>query len=119
MSKRASGFTTKFLMVAGAAAILAGASPALAVDPIVDSMRANEGPTATAPRPAEREVKRDIERAPSLTERFGLPPVSGALPPLFPPLRQEPVWQQDSGPGALPPPLPRPQRARQLRDRDG
>jgi hypothetical protein len=120
MSERASsGLAGKLLTAAALAAIFAGAAPALAVDPIVDSMRPNEGPTASAPRQAEREMRRDLERTPTLTERFGLPPVSGPLPPLLPPLRQEPVLQYQ-GPDALPPPpLPPPYRARRPHDRDG
>ena len=121
MSKRATlEFAAKFLAVAGAAAILASAAPALAVDPVIDPMRPNEGLTATAPRQAERETRRDLEKTPTLTERFGLPPLSGALPLLLvPPPRQEPVLL-DPGRAALPPPpQPRPLRARQPRDRDG
>lgn len=116
MSARKSLGSTKNIMTAAAlAAALTAAAPALAVDPVIDPMRPNEGLTATAPRPAEREMKRDVERTPTLTERFGLPPVSGPLPPILPP-RQLPVLL-DPGPGALPPP---PQlRARQPRDRDG
>jgi len=116
MSERSQlDFILKFLTCAAVAAILAGAMPALAVEPITDPMRQLEGPTATAPRQAEREAKRDLERTPTLTERFGLPPVSGPLPPILPPLREQPILQ-DRGPGALPPPLP--MRARQP-DRDG
>jgi hypothetical protein len=112
----------KFLSTAAAAGFLAGAAPALAVDPVFDAMGPNQGLTATAPRQAEREMRRDIDRAPSaptLTERFGLPPVSGPLQPLLPPVGQEPVLQE-RGPAALPPPpQPRPLRARQRPDRDG
>ena len=121
MSEHASsGFGRKFLTAAAFAAVIAGAAPALAVDPITDTMRPLDGPTAGAPRAAEREMKRDTERdrTPTLTERFGLPPVSGPLPPLLPPLRQEPVLQGPS-PDALPPPLPPPQRARQPRNPEG
>ncbi len=120
MSARASSrIATKFLAIAASAAILGGAAPALAVDPVIDPMRPNDGPTATAPRQAERETRRDMERTPTLTERFGLPPVSGPLPPILPPLQQPPVLY-DPGPNALPPPpQPRPLRARQPRDRDG
>jgi hypothetical protein len=115
MSARASSrFTTKFLMTA-AAAVICCVTPALAVDPVFDPMRPSEGMTATAPRQAERETKRDMERTPTLTQRFGLPPVSGPLPPLLPPLQQPPVLY-DPGPNAAPPP---PLRARQPRDRDG
>lgn len=122
MSRRAAhAFTVKFLTAAAAAAIIAGAAPAFAVDPVIDPMRPNtEGLSATGPRQAEREMKRDMERTPTLTERFGLPPVSGPLPPVLPPLpRSQPVLQ-DPGPNALPPPpQPRPLRAREFRDRDG
>ena len=116
MSVRASSrFATKFLLTAAAAAVLGSATPALAVDPVIDPMRPSEGLTATAPRQAERETRRDMERTPTLTQRFGLPPVSGPLPPLLPPLQQPPVLF-DPGPNAAPPP---PLRARQPRDRDG
>jgi len=120
MSTRASArFATKFLMTAAVAAIVAGATPGFAVDPIIDPLRPDEGLTATAPRPAERAIKREMERTPTLTERFGLPPVSGPLPPIVPPPRHEPVLL-DPGPGALPPPpQPRPLRARQPRANDG
>ena len=107
-------FTLKFLTGAALAGILVGAAPAGAVDPIIDPMRPPEGPTASAPRQAEREAKRDLESKSTLTERFGLPPVSGPLPPILPPLRQEPVLQ-DPGPSAPPPP---PLRARKV-DREG
>lgn len=115
-ARAASRFATKFLMTAAAAAVLGSAAPALAVDPVFDPMRPSEGLTATAPRQAERETKRDMERSPTptLTQRFGLPPVSGPLPPILP-LQQPPVLY-DPGPNALPPP---PLRARQPRDRDG
>lgn len=90
--------------------LVALAQPAAAVDPVFDPMRPSMGPTATAPRQAEREMRRDFElKTPTLTERFGLPPVSGPLPPAPP--REQPILV-DPGPGALPPPLPRPQRAR-------
>lgn len=110
----APGFAKEFLTVAIVAAAALSATPAFAVDPITDSMRPPSGPTAGAPRRAERETKRDLERTPTLTERFGLPPVSGPLPPILPPLRQEPILQD---PGYPPPPPRYP--ARQPRDRDG
>lgn len=104
------------------ASAVALAMPAAAADPVLDSMRPNTGPTATAPRPAEREMRRDFEKkTPTLTERFGLPPLSGPLPPFVaPPPRHHPVLL-DRGRGALPPPPPPrlPQRARHPRDRDG
>jgi hypothetical protein len=122
MSKRAAhAFSAKILSAAAVAAIIAATAPAFAVDPVIDPMRPNtDGLTATAPRQAEREQKRDVERTPTLTERFGLPPVSGPLPPILPPLPQPPPTLVDPGPNALPPPpQPRPLRARQFRDRDG
>lgn len=92
--------------------LLALAQPAAAVDPVVDPMRPNMGPTATAPGQAEREMRRDLEtKIPTLTQRFGLPPVSGPLPAPQP--RTTPLLV-DPGPGALPP--PRPERARAARD---
>lgn len=111
---KAPGFAKETLTVAMIAAAMLGGSPAFAVDPIIDPMHSPNGPTAGAPRQAEREIKRDLERIPTLTERFGLPPVSGPLPPILPPLREEPILQ-DRG---APPPIPY-YRARQLRDRDG
>ena len=122
MSARASSRnTTRILPLLALAGAFAAAAPAAAVDPVIDPMRPNEGPTATAPRQAEREMRRDLEKSgktPTLTERFGLPPVSGPLLPLLPP-RQEPVLL-DPRPAVLPPPpQPRPLRARQPRDRDG
>jgi hypothetical protein len=101
--------------------LLALAQPAAAVDPVFDPMRPNAGPTATAPRPAEREMRRDFEtKMPTLTERFGLPPMSGPLLPVLPPPPGQRPVLLDPGPDALPPPSqPRPQRARQPRDRDG
>jgi hypothetical protein len=109
----------KTLPLFALAGAVAAATPAAAVDPVFDPMRPNEGQAATAPRQAEREMRRDLEtKTPTLTERFGLPPVSGPLPPLLPPPGQRPVLL-DPGPNALPPPpQPRPQRARRPRDRD-
>jgi hypothetical protein len=85
---------------------------------MIDPMRPNNGPTATAPRQAERETRRDVERAPDADadRRFGLPPVSGPLPPLLPPLRRGSVLQQRPAPCTAPPP-PTPSRARQRRPR--
>jgi hypothetical protein len=95
--------------------LLALAEPAAAADPVFDPMRPSTGPTATAPRPAEREMRRDFgTKTPTLTERFGLPPVSGPLPV---PRRPERPVLVDPSPGTLPP--PRPDRARYPRDRDG
>lgn len=94
--------------------LVALVQPAAAVDPVFDPMRPNMGPTATAPRQAEREMRRDFElKTPTLTQRFGLPPVSGPLPPA----REQPILV-DPGPAVLPPPLPRPQRARFPADRE-
>lgn len=115
---KSSGFARKALALFALGGAVAAAAPAAAADPVFDPMRPNEGPTATAPRQAEREMRRDFERkAPTLTERFGLPPISGPLVPLPPP--GQPVLL-DPGPGALPPPpQPRPQRARQPSERGG
>ena len=124
MSSRNSSHNTAALLAFAGAIVLAApaaTTPALAADPVFDAMRPNTGPTATAPRQAEREMRRDFEtKTPTLTERFGLPPVSGPLPPIAaPPPAPRPVLL-DPGPGALPPPpQPRPARARRPRDRDG
>ncbi len=121
MSARATLFKAKsflpYLVLAGA---FAAASPAAAVDPVFDPMRPNEGATATAPRPAEDAIRRQIdnEKAPTLTERFGLPPLSGSLPPFLTPPRQQPVLLERGREGLPPPPLP-PSRARQPRNVDG
>lgn len=114
MSLRTSSGFIKFLLPAAAfAAAVAAAWPAAASDPVFDSMRPDEGQSATAPRRAEREMRRDFEmKTPTLTQRFGLPPVSGPLPTLLPPPGQQPVLLE---PESNTPP---PQRARQLRDRD-
>ena len=121
MSARTStSFVTKLAPLLALASAIAAATPAAAVDPVFDPMRQNDGPTATAPRQAEREMRRDLEtKAPTLTERFGLPPVSGPLPPLLPPPPGQRPVLHDPGPGALPPPQPRPERARHPRDHDG
>lgn len=111
-----SGFVKLLISAATFCAAVAAASPAAAVDPVFDPMQPNEGQSASAPRQAEREMRRDFEvKAPTLTERFGLPPVSGPLPPLLPPARQQPVLL-DPGVNT---PIPTLQRARHSRDRDG
>jgi len=93
-------------------AVIAGAmlfaSAAFAADPAVDSMRPLSGPTATAPSEAFRSFQRDIDRAPSLTERFGLPRVSGPIPPILPPARQQPAF--DTPDNAWPPAISRSRR---------
>ncbi len=116
MSARTSSSLVRFLLPAAAmAAAIAAAWPAAAGDAMFDPLRPNEGQSATAPRQAEREMRRDLEmKSPTLTQRFGLPPVSGPLPPLLPPSSQQPVLL-DPGPS---PTLPPPQRARQTRERD-
>lgn len=114
--RTSSGFIKSLLPAAAFAAAVAAAWPAAASDPVFDSTRPYEGQSATAQRQAEREMRRDFEmKTPTLTQRFGLPPVSGPLPTLLPPPGQQPVLL-DPGPS---PTLPPPQRARQLRDRDG
>ena len=101
------------------AGVLALAAPASAADPVFDPMQPNTGPTATAPRQAEREMRRDLERkTPTLTERLGLPPVSGPLPPIVPAPQNHPALLDPGRDAVPPPPQPRPQRARQ-RNRDG
>lgn len=115
-ARTSSGFVKSLIPAVAFAAAVAAAWPAAAVDPVFDPMRPNEGQSATAPRQAEREMRRDLDtKIPTLTQRFGLPPVSGPLPPLLPPPAQQPVLL-DPGPNTT---LPPPQRARQPRDRDG
>jgi len=104
------------VFAAAVTAVVALSAPAAAVDPVFDDMRMPTGPTATNPSESARNILRDADRAPTLTERFGLPPVSGPLPPLLPPIQHQPVLQ-DRG---VPPPPPVPlYRARQPRENDG
>ncbi len=99
------GAATGALMLAG---------QGLAVDPVTDPMRPYAGPTAGAQSDAFRNFQRDIDRAPSLTERFGLPRISGPIPPILPPVPVRPVF--DTPDNAWPPPV---ERARRPADRDG
>lgn len=114
-ARTSSGFITSLLSAAVCAAAVAAAWPAAAGDPMFDPTRPYEGQSATAPRQAEREMRRDLDtKIPTLTQRFGLPPVSGPLPSVLPPPGQQPVLL-DPGPNTT---LPPPQSARRTRDRD-
>ncbi len=93
---------------AAIAGVVVFASAAFAADPSVDAMRPLSGPTAGAPSEASRSFQRDIEHAPSLTERFGLPAISGPIPPILPPARQQPVF--DTPDNAWPPAINRARR---------
>ena len=86
--------------VASFAGVLLCAS-AFAADPLFDTMRPLSGPTAGAPSEASRSFQRDIERSPSIAQRFGLPSVSGPIPPILPPAREQPVF--DTPDNAWPP----------------
>jgi hypothetical protein len=94
------------LIAAAALAAVSGTS-AWAVDPIFDPMQTPNGPTAGSPSQSARDILREAERAPSLSERFGLPRISGPIPPILPPPRQQPVFET---PNTLPPPLNRARR---------
>jgi hypothetical protein len=95
------------VIAAAAVAVVSGA-PASAVDPVFDPLQPPSGPTANTPSPSAREILREAERGPSLSERFGLPRISGPLPPIVPPPRQQPVF--DTPPGLPPPPVERARR---------
>lgn len=101
-------------IVAAATGTVFLAAHAAAVDPAFDSLRPLGGPTAGSPSDAMRSFQRDIENAPPLTERFGLPRVSGPIPPILLPARQRPVF--DTPDNAWPPPV---NRARRPAGRDG
>jgi len=103
---RASAAVAGALMLAG---------HGFALDPVTDPMRPYGGPTAGAPSEAFRGFQRDVERAPSLSERFGLPRISGPLPPILPPVPTQPVF--DTPENAWPPPVERARR--RPADRDG
>jgi hypothetical protein len=106
-----SHFSVSFARAAGLAATAALAltvARAGAVDPIFDPMQSPNGPTAATPSEGARNILRQAERSPTLSERFGLPPISGSIPP--PPPPQQPVL--DTPGNALPPPLLAPRRAR-------
>lgn len=89
-------------MIATAAVALFSAAPAGAVDPVFDPLQSPNGPTAGNQSDSARNFLREAERAPPLSERFGLPRISGPIPPILPPLREQPVF--DTPNNALPPP---------------
>ena len=90
-------------MIATAAAAVLSAAPAGAADPIFDSLQSPNGPTAGNSSDFGRNIMRDAERAPSLTERFGLPRISGPIPPILPPQREQPIFYS---PNTTEPPPP-------------
>ena len=101
-------------LAAAAIGTLMIAAPSLAVDPLRDDpMRPYSGPTAGSPSESVRNLQRDIERAPSLSERLGFPRISGPLPSILPPVPTQPVF--DTPDNAWPPAI---ERARSY-DRDG
>ena len=108
MSKRQRHVFARAAIVATAAAAVLAAAPAGAVDPVFDPLQSWNGPTAGSQSEAARKILRDVERAPSLTERFGLPRISGPIPPILPPLREQPVF--DTPNNAWPPPVIRARR---------
>lgn len=100
-------FNSRFAAAAIGAALIAG--PVLALDPMRnDTMRPYNGPTAGAPSEAFRGFQRDLDRAPSLSERFGLPRVSGPIPSILPPVPTQPVF--DTPDNAWPPAIERARR---------
>jgi len=60
---------------------------ASAGDPLVDGSAANAG----SPAPAALEILDEARRLPTLTERFGLPRVSGPIQLGLPPVAGEPI----------------------------
>jgi len=75
---------------------------ASAADPVFDPMQLWSGPTASQPSRGGRDIMREAERGPSLTQRFGLPQISGPLRLDLPPA----LAPQHSGELAVPPPVP-------------
>jgi hypothetical protein len=86
---------------AALAAIVLSAPPAVALDPVLDPLETPSGPTAGKPSESARNILREAERGPTLSERFGLPRISGPIPPILPPLRQQPIFDT---PDSAPPP---------------
>jgi len=108
MSKRQCHVFARAAMIAAAAAAVLSGAPAGAVNPVFDPLQSPNGPTAGTPSDSARNILREAERAPSLTERFGLPRISGPIPPILPPLREQPVFHTPNN--AWPPPVIRARR---------
>ena len=97
-------YNARLAAAAIGAALLAGQG--FALDPVrEDPMRPYNGPTAGAPSDAFRSFQRDVDRAPSLSERFGLPRISGPIPSILPPVPTQPVF--DTPDNAWPPAIER------------
>ena len=100
-------FGIRFAAAAIGAALAAGHG--FALDPVRDDpMRPHNGPTVGGPSDSFRNFQRDIDRAPSLTERFGLPRLSGPVPSILPPVPTQPVF--DTPDNAWPPAVERARR---------
>ena len=80
-------------------------SAAFAGDPLLGVSATNPG----SPAPTALEILDEARRAPTLTERFGLPPVSGPIQLGLPPVAGEPVLGLPLAPRRAP------QRAETLR----
>jgi hypothetical protein len=75
---------------------------AAAADPAFDPMQHWSGPTAIQPSRGGRDIMREAERGPSLTQRFGLPQISGPMQLDLPPA----LAPRNGGELALPPTVP-------------
>jgi|SoiMethySBSTD1v2_1073268.scaffolds.fasta_scaffold4020466_1 hypothetical protein len=87
------------LLLVAAAAVWTNRS-AVAADPMLD--QSWDGPTATQPSRGGRDIMREAERGPSLTQRFNLPQFSGRFEVPLPPL----LAPKYGGDLAVPPPAP-------------
>jgi hypothetical protein len=75
------------ILLAAVAVGLWTCGSASAADPVFDQMPSLSGPTAIQPSRGGRDIMREAERSPSLTQRFNLPQLSGPLPrEIWPPL---------------------------------
>lgn len=102
MSRTSIFGSSRLALIAAMVGSLA-AAPALAVDPSFDPSRPLTGPTAGAPSEGARDILRRAEQQPTLTERFGLPSISGPLPPVLPPPRGIPTFERTDEPPPRPP----------------
>jgi hypothetical protein len=92
MSKHQTYLLARAAVIAAATAAVLSAAPVGAADPVFDSMQSPNGPTAGNSSDFGRSIMREAERAPTLTERFGLPRISGPIPPILPPQREQPIF---------------------------
>ncbi|MCW5770585.1 MAG: hypothetical protein KIT16_03040 [Rhodospirillaceae bacterium] len=92
MSRKFNSRTALAAVLATAAAFATG--PAAAGDASFDPSQPLTGPTLGAPSEAARDILRRAEKVPTLTERFGLPSISGPLPPILPPARGMPAFER-------------------------